>query len=141
MVRELVFEVKWNEAIDRAIKRAPTEALNRMAEHTVAGAKRRSPWKTGNNRKQIWWDTPRGGVRRIFTTSGYGGLLETGTGIFGPLKKRIVPKTAKALSWIGAGGKRVFFKSVKGRPATPYIRPALQDVIGRARSILKDLVK
>lgn len=145
MADPIAFEVKWNKEIERAIARAPTEALTRLAEATVAESIRRSPVSEGGfggtNRRSIKFDTPSRGVRKIFTESGYGALLEIGTGMFGPKRKRIVPKTAKALSWIGPGGQRVFFKSVKGRPATPYMRPALEDVIRRAATILKGLVK
>ena len=73
------FKVTWNPFLEKAIKRAPTEALNRLAEKVDAGAKRRSPYKTGTNRRSIQWDAPSGGVRRIFTTSGYGAYLELGT--------------------------------------------------------------
>ena len=79
MANEMVWKVKFNDDILRAIAQAPTEGLNRMAEHTAAEAKRRTPVKTGLNKRSINWDTPRGGVRRIYTESGYGGFLETGT--------------------------------------------------------------
>ena len=79
MAGEMTFKVTFNEQILKMIEKAPTEALNRLAEHVTAGAKRRSPYKTGNNRKNIDWDAPRGGVRRIGPTSGYGGFLEVGT--------------------------------------------------------------
>jgi len=134
----MTFVVTWNKQIERAIANAPTEALNRLAEETAAEAIRRSPFKTGTNRRSIQWDSPRGGERRIFTTSGYGGFLEIGTGLYGPKKKRIVPKTKKALWWPGA---RHPVASVAGRPATPYMRPALEDVKRRAAAILKDLIK
>ena len=141
----VAFEVKWNEKVLRAIEQAPTEVLNRLAEETVAEAKRLSPYskqgKAGFNRISIDFDTPKVGVRKIFTTSGYGALLEIGTGIFGPRKQRIVPKRAKVLSWKDASGKRIYAKSVKGRPATPYMRPALEAVKRRVDTILDGLVK
>ncbi|HUT58988.1 MAG TPA: HK97-gp10 family putative phage morphogenesis protein [Phycisphaerae bacterium] len=73
------FKITWNDVLEKALKRAPTEALNRLAEHVTAEAKRRSPFKTGTNRRSINWDASRGGERRIFTQSGYGGYLELGT--------------------------------------------------------------
>ena len=79
MADEMTFKVTFNEQILKKIEKAPTEALNRMAEHVEAGAKRRSPVKTGTNRGSITWDAPRGGERRIFTQSGYGAYLELGT--------------------------------------------------------------
>ena len=79
MAAEMTFKVTWNEGLERALTRAPTEALNRLAEHVTAGAKRRSPYKTGTNRRSIRWAAPRGGERTIFTQSGYGAYLELGT--------------------------------------------------------------
>ena len=52
------------------------------------------------------------------TMPDYGAYVEFGTGIFGPHATPIVPTTKKALAF----GKYVF-KSVAGRPATPFLRP------------------
>lgn len=137
MAQELTFEVKWDKETERKIAQSPIKALDLFTDEGEASIKRHSPFKSGTNRRSIQSDAPSEGVRRIFTTSGYGGLLEIGTGLFGPKKKRIVPKTKKALWWPGA---RHPVASVAGRPATPYMRPGLQDVMRRARNILKDLV-
>ncbi len=79
MATEIDFKITWNPFLEKALKRAPTEALNRLAEHVTAEAKRRSPYKTGTNRRSIRWAAPRGGERTIFTQSGYGAYLELGT--------------------------------------------------------------
>jgi phage gpG-like protein len=55
----------------------------------------------------------------------------------------IVPKKAKALSWIGEGGKRIFARAVH-IPARPYLRPAVDEhkhEIGEAveKDILQNL--
>jgi len=52
----------------------------------------------------------------------YAIYLEYGTGIYGPLKRPITPKTAKALKF-KIGGKTVFAKSIKGMTPQPFIRP------------------
>lgn len=60
----------------------------------------------------------------VYSTSGYGGYLEIGTGIYGPLKQPITPKNAKILAWQDKSGNWIFAKSVKGIPARPYFYPA-----------------
>ncbi len=133
------FKVTFNKAALKAIAAAPVVALNRLAEAAVAEAVKKSPFQTGTNRRSIQWDAPdHQKTRRIFTTSGYGGFLEIGTGLFGPKRKRIVPKTKKVLHWGGPSGP--FVKSVAGRPPTPYMRPAIDAVKNRAASILKGVV-
>lgn len=84
---------------------------------------------------------------------GYAVYVEKGTGIYGPKGKPIKPKRAKMLAWqTGEGGpggpnlrlsgnRRViggqarggwaFAKSVRGRPATPYMAPGAQRAIER----------
>ena len=76
----------------------------------------------------------------VGTNVHYGPYVEYGTGIYGPRKRRIFPKTAKALSWIQRGrgsyvggkykaagpGKRVTVRSIAGMKARPYMAPALQ---------------
>ena len=53
--------------------------------------------------------------------------LETGTGIYGPRRRRIYPKTAKFLSWIpfnkNTAGGRIFVTSTKGMRAQSAIKP------------------
>lgn len=50
---------------------------------------------------------------------------EFGTGLYGPARRRIVPKTAKALHWKDGSGEH-FARSVKGQRPHPFIRPSLQ---------------
>lgn len=52
--------------------------------------------------------------------------LEYGTGIYGPKKQRIYPKTKKALAFgkdLGGGKKEFVFRSVAGMRPSPFIRP------------------
>lgn len=63
----------------------------------------------------------------------YALFLEYGTGIYGPLKRPIRPKTKKALAWGKTLGytkdgkeiKQFIAKEVKGMTARPFIRPVL----------------
>lgn len=93
---------------------------------------------------------------------GYAAYVEFGTGIYGPRRRKIVPVRKRMLAWQtgvgGAGGpelrlsgnrrtrsgKRLggwaFAKSVRGRPATPYLVPGVKRAL--AKGGLKDaLVK
>ena len=80
---------------------------------------------------------------------GYAGWVERGTGIYGPRHRPIVPRKAKVLAWRTgvaggptltlAGRSRIrkgvelagwaFAKSVRGRPATPYLVPGFQQAV------------
>ncbi len=81
--------------------------------------------------------------------SGVNVFLDQGTGIYGPLRRRITPKAAKALRWMGGGPSKVrlsgasrmvagkargdvrFAKSVKGMKGRPFIKRSLEAVGGR----------
>lgn len=75
--------------------------------------------------------------------SGYARFVEEGTGIYGPNRRPIVPVRAKFLRFPAkgadvrqtgsltkaqqrAGGGWVFKKSVLGRKATPFLKPAVE---------------
>ena len=83
----------------------------------------------------------------------YARYIEAGTGIYGPRKRPIVPRTKKMLAWrTGAvtlsgrsrvkGGKEIagwaFARSVKGRKATPFLLPGAKDAL--AKNGLADVV-
>jgi hypothetical protein len=138
----------------RAISR--TEVVVRdIIIHGVAEAKHEVPRKTGNLGRTIRpgritatsGELLAGGIQRV----GYAGWVERGTGVYGPRHRPIVPVKAKVLAWRTApaggslrltgssrvkGGKQTagwaFAKSVRGRPATPYLRPGLQKAVDTA---------
>lgn len=77
----------------------------------------------------------------------YSLFVERGTGIYGPSHKKIVPKTASVLAWrVGAvtltgrsrvsGGRQLagwaFARSVRGRPATPFLLPGANNAVKKA---------
>lgn len=57
----------------------------------------------------------------------YGEWLENGTGIYGPLKKPIVPVDKKVLSWVDENGNRHFAKSVRGIKPMPILKDTLEN--------------
>lgn len=68
---------------------------------------------------------PGGFVAEVAATAEYARYQEEGTGVFGPRRAPIAPRTARVLSWVGRDGVRVFARSVKGTPGTFYMRRAL----------------
>jgi len=88
---------------------------------------RKAPVDTGLLKNSI---TVRieGDIIKIYMPK-YAIYLEYGTGIYGPLKRPITPKEAKALKF-KIGGKTIFAKSIKGMTPQPFIRPVFhQDFI------------
>ena len=65
--------------VDKAAQSAIRDVTIAIASDVV----KLSPWKTGNNRRSIDFDFHES-YSRIFSTSGYGGFLETGTVRRGP---------------------------------------------------------
>ena len=103
-------------------------------------------------------------VKRITNPNTYVKFLETGTGLFGPLHKRITSKSGGPLHWIGLvsnrGGKTsyrsrmgnkkggfkeagIFAMSTKGMPAQPMIAPNKEaiktDLMKRMRRTIRGL--
>lgn len=80
----------------------------------------------------------------IVARAPHSAFVEKGTGLYGPHKRKIVPKKSKVLAWrTGAtrltgrsrvsGGRELagwaFAASVKGRKATPFLLPSAKKVL------------
>lgn len=118
-----------NEANLRAVLASATEkALTRAAIQVVNEAKRLCPVDTGTLRRSITFHIEgiAGQARaRVGSNLEYALWVENGTGIYGPHNTPIVPVVAKRLVFTPRGGSTVFARSVRGRPATPFLAPAL----------------
>jgi hypothetical protein len=97
--------------------------------------------KTGNLERGIMVASVTETSARITSNAAYSGFVEGGTGLYGPLHRKITPQAARALRWIGGGsakvrlsgssrtsggkslGNVIFSMSSSGRPATPYFFP------------------
>lgn len=124
---------------------------------TIAAAKTNTePFrKTGNLGRSI-----RPGARNtreafVHAGANYAAHVEKGTGIYGPRKAPIRPRRANVLAWRTgdtrltgrsrvSGGRETagwaFAKSVKGRPATPFLVPgATTAVRERGAAIVVEL--
>lgn len=58
----------------------------------------------------------------------YARWVHDGTGLYGPLKRKIVPRTKKALHWKGAAHP---VKSVKGMKPRPFLAQAAEEMARR----------
>lgn len=65
-----------------------------------------------------------GSKGEIRFTAQYAGYVHEGTGIYGPRKKRIVPRSKKALFWPGAAHP---VKSTAGMKGRPFLFDALKE--------------
>lgn len=142
--------LQGDEALRRRLRaiQDTRQLLGQVALMGVGEAKkiaRRDFTKTGNLERSIRLGTVTersaqvvaGGTKQV----GYARYVEEGTGIHGSRKRRIVPRRAKALSWVaggsrltgkGKGSRRIFARSVAGRKATPYLVPGVRIAVKRA---------
>jgi hypothetical protein len=72
-----------------------------------------SPVQSGNLKRNWKLIEEEPMVYIIYNEAEYSQYLDEGTGIYGPKKKKIVPKVKKALSFT-IGGHKIVVKSVKG---------------------------
>lgn len=64
---------------------------------------------------------------RVGTSVYYMYWIQTGTGLFGPRRRRIVPKTKKALKFTPKGGNQpIFRRSVAGMKPNPFLTTGLK---------------
>ena len=72
-------DLKTEEATDKALK-AAREAMKDTVVDVTADAVKGSPVLTGNNRRSIVGEIDERKIEgKVYSTSGYGGYLETGT--------------------------------------------------------------
>jgi hypothetical protein len=84
------------------------------------------PVDTGRLRNSLGINIHPDGSIRVGSNEKYALWVEEGTGIYGPHHSPIIPRHTHFLVFKPKGSSvYVFAKSVKGRPATPYLRPAL----------------
>ena len=160
-----------NTDVFRKFREKFPETVNRSLDETAAFGKARimrATAKGATGITQARWDWRREGtwVRFIFNPLKYVKFLESGTGLFGPLRKRITSKSGGPLHWytlfkgttkkgniqyrstMGSkkGGYKfgeVYAMSTKGMPAQPMIAPNIKiiqaDLIKRMKLNIKNL--
>jgi HK97 gp10 family phage protein len=101
------------------VKAAMTNSVNKIQSQTRSLA----PHRTGTLQRSVLTEVnyPDATVK---VNEKYGAYIESGTGIYGPEKRKIEPKTAKVLAF-KIGGSQVFARSVKGMKAHPFFKPGI----------------
>jgi len=143
VTKEIVTE--FRDALEECCAKIATDAKKNVA------AINKKPGFTGNLAAQIKWGVSREGSRvvaKVFTTTGSGGKggyalwVEVGTGIYGKRKQPIKPKRGKFLVWRDKKtGELIFARQVKGRPATPFFRPAIESNRGFVQARMKETMR
>jgi|TARA_Y100000310_G_C20101901_1_gene543116 hypothetical protein len=116
----------YSQAITRAKEIIAIDLQNELklsANRAIQGHKVQEHSTTGHLLRNIRVEATSDGIE--FSFPYYAQYLEWGTGLYGPKKQVIRPKTAKVLSWEGADGKRHFASYVKGMTPAPFIRPVM----------------
>lgn len=71
--------INWKgDEVVKIVEKLSAEKMKDFIEDITAGAKDKSPYKTGHNRATITWDEQEEKFR-VYTQSGYGAWLELGT--------------------------------------------------------------
>lgn len=140
---------KTLQAMMVAMPKQVMAGLSQNASRIVRDAKKACPVKTGNLRSSIGKTVDHKNLEVVVSAGAelggkqevnYAAAVEYGTSE--PFE--IVPKTAKALSWVDkASGKRVFAKSVMhpARPPRPYFVPACNANVMKAQQDVFDVMK
>jgi phage gpG-like protein len=88
----------------------------------------RIPFATGQLRKSLTSQVLSDTEAVVGTNLFYARFVHDGTGLYGPMRRKIGPKTKKALYWKGAAHP---VKSVKGMPARPFLAQAAEEMARR----------
>ena len=138
----------WDFFFQRRLKLLPKLADKAVKKTAIQGKKKvrgSTPVDTGFLKRS--WKTSRQvlGVWILENFAPYASFVEEGTGLFGPRKKKIVPKTKPFLVFRTKSGAFVRTKSVKGQKAQrmlarnrSFIRKKLKENL---RKFLRDLFK
>lgn len=120
-----------------AMRRAPqvttrefSRAIGNSAFRVEALAKQKAPIEYGNLRGSINTRGPKATANNVEASVGtnmhYARYQEEGTGLYGPRKQPITPKSGKFLVFT-VGGKKIFAKSVRGVRPKRYFRGAKEE--------------
>lgn len=103
-----------------------TRALLKIAERAREHAWNAAPYRSGDLRASLTVQEVDAQTVAMGTNLEYARFVHQGTGLWGPLRRRITPTTKQALHWPGA---RHPVKSVKGQPPQPFLQTAWEQVL------------
>lgn len=125
------FRVEGLDALMRDVRQAGGNskplvhaALINSVNHTQQQQRSRAAHRTGTLQRSIMGEVhyPWG---QVAVNEKYGIYIEEGTGLYGPRRQAITPKTGKVLAF-RSGGSMVFAKKVKGMKPRPFFKPGWQ---------------
>lgn len=119
-----------NQTVLAQVHRDVFREVDRVANRVQREIRRRTPVDTGTTRAgwRIRYSS-RGNVTQatVYNASPVATYLHTGTGIFGPRGREIVPVRADALRFKPKGSSRYIYRmSSKGYPSSSYIIEGLR---------------
>lgn len=107
------------------VQGASRAGMINVAAAVEARARRNAPVRTSNlantGTSRV---SPDGTIGTVSFTAPYAGHVHQGTGLYGPHKTKIVPKSKKALYWPGAAHP---VRAVRGIRANPFLLTAAED--------------
>lgn len=109
-----------------------TRALLKIAERAREHAWDAAPYRSGDLRASLTVQEIDAETVVMGTNLAYAIFVHQGTGLWGPLRRRITPTTKQALHWPGA---RHPVKSVKGQPPQPFLQTAWEKVLPEAERL------
>ena len=145
MTRKISVELDIQD-LAAAIDSGASQGLKEGADLIAADARLRAPHRTGHLANSTQAEHPTGslmsGDLQAIVASGapYATFVEFGTGIYGPKKQRIYPKTKKAMKWRGADGW-IVRRSTKGMRAKPFLIPAMEANAEIVAQVIADAVE
>jgi hypothetical protein len=121
--------------------------LHTLQVATVSEAQALVPRKTGHLQRSIRPGALHDDYAIVEAKTPYAAYVEKGTGLYGPKKRKIVPRQASVLAWKSSGTRlsgrsrikggrpiagMAFARSVRGRKATPYLIPGARKAVGKS---------
>jgi hypothetical protein len=120
-----------NASLQKGVKQAGVEILSIE--------KREAPVGQGNLRRNILFKY-RPISSMVWPSSKYAIYVHEGTGLFGPRKDYIRPKTAKVLAF-RKNGKMIFAKKVAGQKPNKFVERTAKKASSKVNKIFDDMAK
>lgn len=109
-----------------------TRALLAIAERAREHAWEAAPYRTGDLRASLTVQEPDAAAVTMGTNLEYAIFVHQGTGLYGPLHRRITPVRKKALFWPGAKHP---VRSVAGQRPQPFLEEAARRVLPEVEAL------
>lgn len=119
---------------EETMRQSIWSGLTNLVEEIEARAVKEAPVKSSHLVNSITSSVAHDAKKaEVSVTASYAEYVHGGTGLFGPLKRRIFPRTKKALFWPGAAHP---VRSIKGMKPNPFLTRALNKI--RPQKVFED---